>query len=383
MRRLLALVCVIVAADTMLYAALVPLLPHYADEFGLSKAGAGLLVGAYAAGVFIGAVPAGIVAARFGSRLAVVVGLSVMAVTSVVFGFADNAWMLGIARFVQGLGSALSWAGGLAWLVALTPRERRGETLGTAVGSAIFGALLGPALGALAHEGGTRPTFLGLAVLVSSLAVWAARTPDAECELLSIASLRRALRSAEVLAALWLMVLPAITFGVVGVLVPLDLDNSGWGAAAIAAAFILSAGIEMFVAPLIGRVSDRSGRMRPLRVALAGAVVVTVAFALSSRPVVLVPVLVLSAITFGAFWAPAMAMLADGAEHAGLALGVAFGLMNAAWGVGNALGPSIGGALADAAGDALPYGLVAAVCATTLGVGTALGTRMVRVPESP
>jgi len=51
MRRLLLLVCSITLADTMLYAALVPLLPHYADEFGLSKGQAGLLVGAYALGV--------------------------------------------------------------------------------------------------------------------------------------------------------------------------------------------------------------------------------------------------------------------------------------------------------------------------------------------
>jgi MFS family permease len=382
-RRLLVLVCAIVLADTMLYAALVPLLPHYAHEFGLSKGGAGLLVAAYAAGVFIGAVPAGMAAARYGPRRAVLVGLSIMLLTSVAFGFADDAWTLGMARFVQGLGSALSWAGGLSWLIARTPRERRGEMLGTAIGSAILGALLGPAVGAVAHEVGPGPTFSGLAVLFSVLVVWAARTPPADAEALSVAALGRAVREPGILASLWLMVLPAIVFGVVGVLVPLDLDRSGWGAAGIAAAFIVAAAIEMVVAPVIGRLSDRSGRMRPLRIALAGAVVVTVAFALSSRPVVLVPVLVFSAITFGAFWAPAMAMLADGAERVGLAQGLAFGLMNAAWGAGNALGPSIGGALADAAGDALPYGLMAAVCGVTLAAAAALGTRMVRVPDSP
>ena len=46
MRRLLLLVSAITLVDTMLYAALAPLLPHYADEFGLSKGQAGLLVGA-------------------------------------------------------------------------------------------------------------------------------------------------------------------------------------------------------------------------------------------------------------------------------------------------------------------------------------------------
>jgi MFS family permease len=176
---------------------------------------------------------------------------------------------------------------------------------------------------------------------------------------------------------------PALVFGIVGVLVPLELDRSGWSAGAIAVAWVASAAIEMVIAPLIGRFSDRRGRVLPLRIALGGAVFVLVAFALSNRPAAIVPVLVASGITFGAFWAPAMALLADAADRMGLAQGLAFGLMNAAWGGGNALGPPLGGALADAGGDALPYALAAALCAGTLLAVGALGTRVIRVPESP
>ncbi len=106
-----------------------------------------------------------------------------------------------------------------------------------------------------------------------------------------------------------------------------------------------------------------------------------IAFALADRPAAVVPVLILSGVTFGAFWAPAMALLSDAAERIGLAQGLAFGLMNAAWGGGNALGPPIGGALADAGGDALPYSLAALLCAATL-VFLLVGTRDLRVPES-
>jgi MFS family permease len=382
-RRLLVLVCVIVLADTLLYAALVPLLPSYTEEFGLSKAGAGLLVGAYATGVFLAAVPAGIAASRYGPRRAVLVGLSLMIVTSLGFGFAGDAWTLGISRLVQGFGSALSWAGALSWLVASTPKEKRGEMLGTAIGAAIFGALLGPAVGAIAHGAGPRPTFMGLAGLFVLLALWALRTPPARTEPAPLSAIPRALRDREVLAALWLMILPAVVFGVVSVLVPLDLDRAGWGAIAIAAVFIVSAAIEMFVAPAIGRVSDRQGRLRPLRVALAASVLVTTSFALSSRPLLIAPTLVATAIVFGAFWAPAMALLADAAERIGLAQGLAFGLMNAAWGAGNSLGPPVGGVLADAAGDALPFTLAALLCMGTLAAVLRLGTQAIRVPEHP
>jgi MFS family permease len=387
MRRLLLLVCAITLADTMLYAALVPLLPHYADEFGLSKGGAGLLVGAFALGAFIGAIPGGIAAARYGPRRAVVFGLLLMAAASVAFGFAGSAVELGVARLAQGVGSALSWAGALAWLVAGTPRERRGEMLGTAIGAAIFGALLGPAVGAIGEAIGPRPTFVAVGGIGLALVVWALRTPAVESEPQSARALFGAVRQPRLLGALWLMVLPALLFGVVAVLVPLELGDAGWSAAAIAGLFIAAAAIEMFVAPLIGRFSDRRGRFLPLRLALAGAILVTTALALAGEPFAIAPLVVAAAIAFGAFWAPAMALLSDGAERIGLAQGLGFGLMNAAWGAGNALGPALGGTLADVAGDAFPYALMAVACTATLvGVsrGRALfGTPIARVPGSP
>lgn len=383
MRRLLLLVCAIVLVDTMLYAALVPLLPRYVDDFDLSKAGAGVLVGTYAAGALIAALPAGFAAARYGPRRAVLLGLGLIALASLGFGFAGDEWTLGVARFVQGLGSALSWAGALAWLVASTPKSRRGEMIGTAIGSAIFGALLGPALGALAEEIDPRPVFIGLAGLAAGLGVWAARTPPAAAESPSVEAIRRALREPQVLGACWLMVQPALLFGVLAVLVPLELDAAGWAAAAIAAVWIGSATVEMFVVPLLGRFSDRRGRLLPLRLALGGAVLVATGLALADRPAVLVPLVAAASIAFGAFWAPAMAMLADTADRIGLAQGLAFGLMNAAWATGNTVGPALGGALADAAGDALPYALVAVICAATLLGLQNFGTRPLRVPENP
>src|ERR671918_1483314 len=207
----------------MLYAALVPLLPRYADEFGLSKGGSGLLVAAYAAGALLGALPGGIAASRLGPKRAVLAGLVLMAVASLGFGFAGDAWTLGISRLVQGFGSALSWAGALAWLVASTPRERRGEMLGTAIGAAIFGALLGPALGAVAVRVGTQSAFIGVAAVIAALVVWAVQTSAVPADPQSPRTVARALRSRVVIGALWLMVLPALLFGLVAVLVPLEL----------------------------------------------------------------------------------------------------------------------------------------------------------------
>jgi MFS family permease len=143
----------------------------------------------------------------------------------------------------------------------------------------------------------------------------------------------------------------------------------------------------MVVAPVWGRFSDRRGRLLPLRIALGGGMAATLALAVASRPGVIVALLVVTAASFGAFWAPAMALLADGAERIGLAQGLAFGLLNASWGAGNSVGPLLGGALADVGGDALPYVLMALACALTLLAvirgRRLLGTPLARVPENP
>ena len=138
MRRLLLLASAIVFVDTAFYAAITPLLPRYAEDLELSKSAAGILSAAYPAGTFAGALPGGWLAARAGVRPTVLLGLGVMAASSVAFAFADSIEVLDAARFVQGLGGACSWAGALGWLIGAAPRERRGELIGSAMGLSLI-----------------------------------------------------------------------------------------------------------------------------------------------------------------------------------------------------------------------------------------------------
>ena len=368
MRRLLLLVSALVWVDTMLFAALTPLLPHFTQSLHLSKTGAGALVGAYAAGALVGGLPGGAAAARLGSRRAVLVGLTLMGLASLGFAFANGFWELVAARILQGCGSGFTWAGALAWLLAAAPRERRGELIGSAMGAAVFGALFGPAIGALAALAGRGPVFAGLAGLAVVLAVWTFRIEPVPPDRPSASAMARALRTRLFVGGLVLMALPALLFGVLSTLAPLHLSAAGWGAAAIGGVWLVGAALESALSPLTGRFLDRRGPTRPIQIALALGVAVSIGLALGPRPLVYVPLIVLAASAYGVLFTPAFALIADGAERVGLPQGMAFGLMNAAWALGALLGPLAGGAIAAASGDVAPFLVSAGLCAGTFAV---------------
>src|SRR5438105_3299651 len=367
MRRLLLLVGAIVLVDTMFFAALTPLLPHYSHTLHLSKAGAGVLAAMYPIGAFVAAIPGGVVAARFGVKPTVLAGLVLLAVTTTAFGLAHAVWELDVARFVQGTSSAFSWTGALAWLVAAAPPVRRGQLIGSAFGAAIVGALFGPVLGLVASFIGTAWTFGGVAVLALVLAAAAAATPAATPdEPQPLRELFRALTARKIQIGIWLCLLPALLFGNLGVLAPLRLSHLGWGAAAVGATYLVMAGVEAAWAPVLGRASDRYGRFLPLRSALVASAIAVAVLPWPGHAWLLAPFVVCAGFAFGSFWTPAMSMVTDEAEVRGLDYGYAFALVNIAWAPGQAGGAAIGGAVASATSDAVPYLALAAICLATL-----------------
>ena len=369
MRRLLLLASAIVFVDTAFYAAITPLLPHFEDEFGLSKSAAGVLVAAYPAGTLVGAIPGGYLAAKAGVRATVLLGLGLMVVSSIAFAFADSIAVLDTARFVQGVGGAASWAGAMAWVASAAPRERRGEMIGTTMGAAVAGALAGPAIGTLADAVGIAPTFVGVAVVGTVLAGFALRTPPAPPEGTSTPrELLAALRDGRVAGGIWLIAVPGLMFGTIGVLAPLRLDELGASATVIGAAWLGAALLEAGVSPIVGRVSDRRGRLYPCLIGLSIGAVLMLLFPWPDAAWQVILLVILAAPSVGMLWAPSMALLSDGAEALGIAQGLAFALSNLGWSIGQTAGAAASARLADATSDAVPYLLMSALCCATIAI---------------
>ena len=367
MRRLLALSCAIVLVGTIFYAALYPLVPFFQEEFGLSKSTVGILSGAYGAGVLVGSVPGGYLASRSGVRVTALVGLTLMSVTSVMFALVDTSWLLVLTRFAGGFGSSLSWVAAFTWLVDRAPEERRAELIGVMISAAVVGALLGPVLGSVAATVGLLPAFASVAVAGAAIAVWAAFEPaPASSGNVSLIPALGTVRQPRLLTALWFIGLSPLLFSALAVLVPLDLNRLGWGAAAVGTVFFVSAVFEAVVHPLLGRWSDRSGYRPPVIAGLLVSIGILILLTFAGSPWVIGLLVVLAAGAFNATLVPGTALFSRGTEKAGMDRAVAFAITNFAWASGYAVGAPVGGFLADLRGDALSYLALMMVCLSTI-----------------
>jgi MFS family permease len=366
MRRLLILASAMVFFDVAFYAAIAPLLPDYVSQFGLSKAEAGILASAYAAGTLLASLPAGLVATRVGPRRTVIAGLLLLGASSVVFGFGKEIGLLDAARFAQGISGALIWSGALTWLITTAPPERRGSVIGTALGTAVAGALVGPILGALAAEVGTEEVFgavLGVALVLATIA---SRLPEpGPPERQPLREVAETILTRPILTATAFVAIPSIMFGTVEVLVPLRIDELGGGHVAIAAGFIAGAALEASLAPIAGRYSDRVGRRIPfvIGIAICACAMVGIAAAEALGPIL--GSLILGSLGAGVCFAPALTTLSETADASRLHQGFAAGLSNMAWAAGQTVGALAGGGLAGAAGYAVPSLAVAALLLCT------------------
>jgi MFS family permease len=373
MRKVTALVSLMVTVDLALWAAILPLLPTYADDFGLTKPEAALLLSAYSFGVILLAVPVGHLADRVGTRDVAIAGQLIMGAATVVVALEPGYAALLGARFGQGLASAITWSAGLAWLAESAPADRRGRTIGIANSAATLGMIAGPLIGGVgASLLGVRTTFLAAAAVVTSLGLIALFLPRGtelvERERSFLPAVRAVSRERMIGLALLVITLVAMVGGSMQVLLSLRLGDHGYDQSEIGALFAGGAALGAVAIIISGRIGDRIGRPRVAFVGCLGLAATTAVLSLPlAAGVVAGMVLVLGPVQ-STLYGVGYPLGADGAELAGVGHGLVLGLVNLAWGVGSVVGPPVGGSLAELAGDAPAYLAMSAACLATAAV---------------
>ena len=383
--RVVVLVSALLGFESAMYSAVTPVLPHYAHVLHAAKPAVGILTAAYPAGIVPGSLLGAWIAHRAGVRRTSLIGLLLFAASIAGFGFGTDIVTLDALRFVQGTGCGFIWGGGLTWVIAVAPRERRGAVLGSVFAAAIFGTLLGPVLGTLAVTVGTRPVFAVVGVVSLALAAWTLRHdepapwstgPETDTPL------RAAMGSRRMRLGSWLILLEAATIGATGTLLPLRLARFGASGIMIGATFLLASLVSTQAAGPIGRTVDRRGAGLPL---CAGLTLTAVLMAVLPLPQTAVLLAIVSVVALGgpltAYTIPAMAMIADAAEQAGIPLAVATMLLNLAWAFGETLGAPAAANLSQATSDAVPLLLLSAIMVVTLW--PVIRARLNTVPVEP
>ena len=368
MRRLIALVSLLVAVDLTLWSAIVPLIPHYRAELGLTKVEAGWLVAAFSLSVVVVAIPVGHLADRIGARRVVAAGGAAMAAATLGLGFAGSFWLLLAARAVQGVGDAAVWGAGVAWVAARAPADRRGQAVSYSNAAAVAGVIAGPFVGGIATSTfGIEATFSVVAAISLALAAWALFEPDAQADPGRHVHVRAAIAAAFseslILASVVMILAVAVIGGALQVLVPLHLSSEGIERAGIGAVYSIGAMLGAVAILLSGRAGDRFGRIPLAAGACIALAVLSGLLALPLGVALIIAVVIAVGPVQSILYAVGYPLSADGADRAHLGHGIAIGIVNLTWGVGAVLGPVAGPGVAQALGDRASYLLLAMLAA--------------------
>lgn len=154
---------------------IVPILPKYAESFGVSYTYVGLTISAFGIARIIADIPSGTLSDKVGRRQSILLGTSLFIGTGLLAAYSTNIIHLIIARFIQGVGAAIFTTSALAYVADILPETKKGRYLGYYQGSFFLGSAFGPSIGGvLTNIGGLKLPFLVLSTLslISTLATY-------------------------------------------------------------------------------------------------------------------------------------------------------------------------------------------------------------------
>jgi MFS family permease len=161
------------ALMTLSHGIVSPVLPLYAQSFGVSLSLVGLLVAGFGIARLLANLPAGILAGRLGRRRVLFLGAVVSALGGVLSGLAGSFEHLVVARMLNGIGSALFITSALTYVADVSTPATRGRYMSVYQSCFLLGITLGPVPGGfLADLIGLRAPFFAIGLASTAAALW-------------------------------------------------------------------------------------------------------------------------------------------------------------------------------------------------------------------
>jgi MFS family permease len=377
-RTAFAGIFVVTALGLLAVGATLPVLPRYVKgPIGGSDLDVGIVTGAFAITGLACRPLAGRLADRRGRKLVVICGAISTAVAGLLYFVPAGIGGLIVARLFLGAGEGAVYTAGSAWVVDMTPPERRGRIIGL-YGLAIWGGLaLGPPIGELILQSASFAAvwlFAAAAPLVG--ACLALRIPESFVPHPGGEPAGRQWISREALRPGLGLSLAIVGYAAMAAFVVLHLDQQGVGhGAAVFTAFAASV-VGMRV--IGGWLPDRFGSIP----CVIGAAATEAAGLLLIAGAESMPVAVLGAVAMGSGFSllfPSLALLVVNRVPEERR-GVAMGTFTAFFDLGMGVGSPIVGAAAAIGGYEAAFVLAAGCALATIGVALSLRTVAARIP---
>jgi MFS family permease len=361
--------------------AVVPALPRYVTgPLGGGEIAVGIVMGSFAFTAVVLRPVGGRLSDRRGRRTVAVAGTMLTAIAGCLYLLPLDIPGLILARLVLGVGEGWLYTAAAAWVVDVTPEERRGETIGIFGMSIWLGLSLGPPIGeALRAIGGFDLVWVFAAVAPAIGAVIASRTPEDK-----LARPRPADGDREDVLLPRGALLPGLALGcaVIGfaamqgfVILMLEDRDVAHGAT-VFTAFAVAVAVTRFV---LSWLPDRIGAERTAAIAAVGhATGLSILAFAHSLPVALAAA-VIQGVGYSLLF-PALALLA--VQRVGeQSRGAALGFFTAFFDAGMGLGAPLAGAMAVVLGYSGMF-LIAAVLSLAGGLLTLTGVGAKVVPQT-
>lgn len=368
MRRSVAPIYALILLETLVWIAIIPLAPTFADDLRLSGVETGMILAAASLAALVVAFPLGLVADRLGAREVTIASACLFTLATLGQGLADQFWSLLLARGAFGVAFGALWGAGASWLSDSLSEGRRAGALGAATTVAGIGFTAGPVLaGGLADRYGTGTPFLvvsvAAAVVTGTLVVAGPVGTGLATRQRLQDMLRMARRDELVLAGIAIIVLIGLVGGGVNLLVPLQLRENGVSAGEIGLLFSIASAVYTVVSAVVARLGARSATLRVGGTAALFTGLSIVLVLLSSSTLAAIAFVLLRAPFWAAMDTIIYPLVAAGAHRSLLGRGSVMGLVTLGWAIASTVGPLLAGGIADALGQRAAYAVMIGWCA--------------------
>lgn len=365
------------------------LLPAIKDEVLGSNTAAGVGGTVIYLAYLLGVVAVTAMAGRLEPMTILRAGLVCSAVGLAILGFASSPAAVYLGLFLSGGGGAGIWVTAPGLATEEVPPERRGLVIGfltasIGLGTSTLAFGTGMARRATGDEGLWRPIYLvetvvALAVLVAVVALIRAKPTSATGSGISLASLHRLQNWRRITGAY--VVFGAIAAGWSSFLAETLETDGGLSRSAVANVYIGMGIASLVVAPLVGWLSDRTGRRSAKVGVMAGLALGALAIAIGPTWMV-----VTAAVLVGGLWSsyPTLTATYVRDQLDARLFGSAYGTMTIFYGLAAMAAPVAAGLLADSFGGfTVPYLAVAALAGVGVVVLASVPRESATVHERP